>query len=64
MFLLFHFIASEGISSGRLLTPPGSPAVHILLHTRVTAAALDLRVKSPDAGLSAAILAGIAAKLA
>ena len=55
--------ASEAIAAGRLLTPAGSPPVHVLLHTRVSPASLELRCKTPDAGLSAAILAGIAARL-
>jgi hypothetical protein len=45
-------------------TPAGSPPVHVLLHTRVSPATLELRVKTADAGRSAAILAGIAARLA
>lgn len=54
---------SEAIAAGRLLTPAGTPPVHVLLHTRVSAAALELRVKTADAGLSAALLAGITARL-
>lgn len=55
--------ASEAIAAGRLLTPAGTPPVHVLLHTRVSAAGLELRVKTADAGLSAALLAGITARL-
>jgi hypothetical protein len=55
--------ASEAIAAGKLLTPPGSPAVPVLLHTRVSSATLELRCKTADAGLTAAILAGIAARL-
>jgi hypothetical protein len=52
--------ASEAIAAGRL---QGAPNAFVLLHARVTPAALECRIKSADAGLTAAFAAAVAARM-
>jgi hypothetical protein len=52
--------ASEAIAAGRL---QGAPGAYVLLHARVTPSALECRIKSADAGLTAAFAAAAAARM-
>ena len=52
--------ASEAIAGGRLM---GLPQAYVLLHARVTPTVIECRVKSGDAGLSAAFAQAVLARL-
>ena len=52
--------ASEAIAGGRLM---GLPQAFVLLHARVTPTAVECRVKSGDAGLSAAFAQAVLQRL-